>query len=187
MGAKWKHFKTICKHKIVVFKECHACGITWQGVIHDLSKFGKTEFIPSAKHFQGDKSPIDAEKEELGYSLAWNHHKGHNPHHWEYWTDYGADGEIIVQVIPYKYVVEMVCDWIGAGMVYAKGEWKQSEPLNYYNKVRKGRHIHPKTEMLIINFLKCIRDKGLNEFHKMARCEGGYSYLMIDYMGIYCP
>ena len=53
----------------------------------DLSKYGITEFCSSAKYFQGNRSPIDAEKEETGYSLAWQHHKGHNPHHWEYWID----------------------------------------------------------------------------------------------------
>ena len=27
----------------------------------------------------------------------------------------------------------------------------------------------------------------LEEVHKMAKCEKGYSYLKIDYEGIYCP
>ena len=63
MGYKWNHFKTICKHKAVVFKECSACGITWQGLIHDLSKYSFEEFLVSAKYFQGNRSPIEAEKE----------------------------------------------------------------------------------------------------------------------------
>ena len=46
----WKYFKTICKHKAVVYQECRACGITWQGIIHDLSKFSRDEFISSAKY-----------------------------------------------------------------------------------------------------------------------------------------
>ena len=131
MGACVKHFKTVCKHKWVVFKECHACGITWQGIIHDMSKFGITEFVPSAKYFQGNRSPINAEKEKNGYSIAWLHHKGINKHHWEWWTDFDdEDGKIIANKIPYKYVVEMVCDWIGAGKVYSKEKWTQEEPLN---------------------------------------------------------
>jgi hypothetical protein len=81
---------------------------------------------------------------------------------------------VIVTEIPYKYVVEMVCDWIGAGMVYSKGAWKQSDPFDYYNRVRCGRHFHPRTEMLIISFLKCIRDNGLDEFHRMVRGETDY-------------
>ena len=187
MGARWKHFKTVCKHKAVVYRECKACGIGWQGLVHDLSKFSQVEFGASARFFQGDKSPIEAEKAANGYSEAWQHHKGHNPHHWEYWIDFGKHGEIIANRIPYKYVVEMVCDWIGAGMVYSGEKWMQEEPLAYYQKVREGRHFHPKTEILLISFLKCIKDKGLDEFHKMARCQPPYSYLWIDYEGLYVP
>lgn len=176
-----KHFKTICRHKAVVYRECKACGITWQGIIHDLSKFSMIEFLPSAKYFQGDKSPIEAEKAKNGYSVAWLHHKGCNKHHWEWWTDFDNNGNIIANKIPYKYVVEMVCDWIGAGMVYSGEKWTQDEPINYYNKVRAGRHFHLDTEALLLKFLETIKDKGLNEFHKMARCEGEYACLKVAY------
>ena len=169
MGVRWKHFKTVCKHKQVVFRECWACGIGWQGIVHDLSKFTRTEFSPSAKYFQGNRSPIEAEKDDCGYSFAWLHHKGCNPHHWEYWIDFGNHGQIIADRIPKKYVVEMLCDWIGAGKVYAKGKWTQSDPLDYYNKVRAGRYFHPETEQVIVRFLELIRDEGLDEFHKIAR------------------
>jgi hypothetical protein len=187
MGAKWKHFKTVCKHKAVVFKQCRECGLFWRGLVHDMSKFSPTEFASSARYFQGDKSPIEAEKAETGYSAAWMHHKGHNPHHWEYWIDFNESGNVVTYKIPYKYVVEMVCDWIGAGMVYNGEQWTQSSPMDYYKQVREGRHFHPRTEELIIKFLKCIRDHGLDEFHKMAKCQSPYSYLAIDYEDIYCP
>ena len=165
----YKHFKTVCKHKYFVFKECVACVIWWKGIIHDFSKFGFTEFISSAKHFQGNRSPIEAEKEEIGYSKAWLHHKGHNKHHWEYWTDFSDDGSIIANEIPYKYVVEMVCDWIGAGKAYSKDKWTQADPINYFNAHRKGRYFHPNTEKLLITLQECIRDNGLKAFHDLAR------------------
>ena len=184
MKQRWKHLKTICRHKAVVFQECKSCGLIWQGLVHDLSKFSMIEFESSAKYFQGDRSPIEAEKECCGYSLAWQHHKGHNPHHWEYWIDYGENGEIIAQKIPWKYVIEMICDWIGAGKVYGGEEWTQAEPLNYYLRVRKGRHFHPDTEKLIIVLLELIRDDGLEAFHKKAKDPG---YLYIDYVGMYVP
>lgn len=184
MKVAIKHLKTICKHKAIVFHECKACGIAWQGVKHDLSKFGLTEFIPSAKYFEGDKSPIDAEKVEKGYSVAWLHHKGHNKHHWEWWTDFDSDGNIIANKIPANYVIEMICDWIGAGMVYSKEKWTQAEPLNYYNKVRQGRHFHPDTEWLIVKLLEIIRDEGLETFHKV--CREKYP-LITDYEGLHIP
>ena len=164
-----KHLQTILKHKWIVFKECVSCGLIWQGMIHDLSKFSLTEFISSAKYFQGDKSPIDAEKEDIGYSNAWLHHKGHNKHHWEYWIDFDDNGNIIANKIPYDYVVEMICDWISAGIVYNKGKWNQSDPLDYYIKVRRGRHFNKKTEELILKFLNIINEEGLNTFHIMAK------------------
>ena len=168
MLTYWKHFKTICIHKYFVFRECVACGILWQGIVHDLSKFGFTEFVSSAKHFQRNRSPIDAE-EELGYSRAWLHHKGCNKHHWEYWTDFSEDGNVIANEIPYKYVVEMVCDWVGAGKAYSKDKWTQADPIDYFNSHRVGRYFHPKTEKLLVSFQECIRDKGLKEFHRLAR------------------
>lgn len=38
-----------------------------------------------------------------------------------------------------------------------------------------------------VKFLECIRDKGLDEFHRMARCQSGYSYLRVDYEGLMIP
>ena len=81
----------------------------------------------------------------------------------------------------------MICDWIGAGMVYSGEKWTQEEPLAYYEKVRAGRHFHPDTEALILRFLNCIKEKGPDEFHRMARCEPPYSYLRVDYNGEYVP
>lgn len=184
MGKKWEHFKTITRHKAVVFHECKACGLIWQGITHDLSKYSPTEFRSSAEYFQGDRSPIEAEKECCGYSLAWQHHMGHNPHHWEYWIDYGENGEILARKMPWKYVIEMICDWIGAGKVYGGEKWTQADPLNYYYKVRKGRHFHPDTEKLIVTLLELIREEGLETFHEKVK-SGGYLY--IDYAGMYVP
>lgn len=169
MKKYWLHFKTVCKHKWIVFKECCACGIFWQGLVHDMSKFGFTEFVASARYFQGDRSPIDAEKETIGYSMAWLHHKGHNKHHWEYWTDFDKDGHVIANPIPFKYIVEMVCDWIGAGKTYSKEKWTQDKPLNYFDKVRPGRHFHPETERVIVTLLVLIKHCGLDDFHKLCR------------------
>lgn len=169
MGKLWRHFKTVFKHRWVVFKECAACGILWQGLVHDLSKFSTAEFIASAKYFQGNRSPIDAEKEAVGYSKAWLHHKGHNKHHWEYWIDFAKDGSVVANKIPMKYVIEMVCDWVGAGKVYNKKQWTQADPLEFYNKVRAGRHFHPETEEVIVTLLNIIKDGGLKQFHKTCR------------------
>ena len=181
--AELKHLRIVAKHRWVVLQQCARCGYFWQGLTHDLSKLSRAEFVSSARYFQGDRSPIEAEKAAHGYSAAWLHHKGRNPHHWEYWTDFDeGDGHVIANKIPYRYVVEMVCDWIGAGMVYSQDKWMQSEPLAYYDKVRKGRHFHEETELLLRFFLEVIKDYGLDKFYEVARSERLHSYYDVGFL-----
>lgn len=172
MGKYWKHFKTICKHKWYVMKYCFKCGFYWRGLTHDLSKFGITEFFSSAKYFQGTRSPIDAEKEKRGYSLAWQHHKGHNPHHWEYWIDNVGTKENTAIRIPYQYVIEMICDWLGAGIVYSGHKVKDNEPyrepLEFYNKKKGERIFHPETQKLIEDCLEMIAEESIGVFCEWA-------------------
>ena len=63
----WKHFKTISKHKQIVMINCIKAGQIKRGLLHDNSKFSPTEFFSSVKYYQGNRSPIDAEKEDKGY------------------------------------------------------------------------------------------------------------------------
>lgn len=169
MTYSWRHLKTISKHRWIVFCLMCKCGYPLQGMAHDLSKFSTTEFLSSARYFQGNRSPIEAEKDALGYSVAWMHHKGHNPHHWEYWVDFGKNGEPIPVRIPYKYVIEMICDFVAAGMTYSKEAWTQEEPLRYFDKVRKGRHFHPETERLICLYLTEIAKRGVDRACELAK------------------
>lgn len=173
MGKYIKHFLTIVKHRYYVRKFCFKCGYPMRGILHDLSKYSPTEFFTSARYFQGTSSPINAEKAEKGYSIAWQHHKGHNPHHWEYWIDNVGTYENKPIKIPFKYVVEMICDWLSAGIVYSKHKVKYnepySEPLEYYNKFTKERIFHSETQDLIEFFLKEIKKDGINSFCKYAK------------------
>lgn len=168
-SVAWRHLKTISKHRWIVFCLMCKCGYPLQGVAHDLSKFSATEFLPSAQYFQGNRSPIEAEKDAVGYSAAWLHHKGRNPHHWEYWVDFAENGEPIPARIPYKYVIEMICDYVAAGMTYSKEAWTQEEPLRYFEKVRKGRHFHPETERLIRLYLTEIAKRGIDRTCELAK------------------
>lgn len=129
------HTKTVMKHKIEVAKICFKFGLYWQGIVHDMSKFSPTEFIPSVKYYSGTRSPIEAEKEDKGYSMAWLHHKSKNKHHFWYWVDYDMNQVQAPVRIPLKYVYELLADTIAAGKVYSSNagkEWKQSDPYEYY-------------------------------------------------------
>ena len=143
-----KHFKTITKHKFYVMKFCFKCGKIKRGLLHDLSKYGITEFCSSAKYFQGTSSPIDAEKKEKGYSLAWQHHKGHNPHHWEYWCIYDQDKERnSLSFIRQAYHVEMMCDWMA--MSQFENNTVPDWYINNQNKIVMNDDDKQFTEMLI--------------------------------------
>lgn len=189
MNKYYSHFITITKHKWYVMKFCFKCGLYKRGLLHDLSKYGLTEFCSSAKYFQGNSSPIDAEKTKIGYSIAWQHHKGHNPHHWEYWIDNIGTYQNNPIKIPYEYVVEMICDWLGAGIVYSKQKPNYlkgySEPLDYYNKCKDHRIFHPETQKLIEYFLSVIKEKGITEFCKQT--QDLYITIVAEYQRIYIP
>lgn len=168
-----KHLKTITKHKLYVMKFCFKCGQYKRGLLHDLSKFGPTEFFSSAKYYTGTSSPIDAEKKEKGYSLAWQHHKGRNPHHWEYWIDNLGTYANTPCEIPYNYMIEMLCDWLAAGIVYSKVKPDYNKgysgPFDYYTKGRKYYILHPRTKRLVEGFLWIIKEYGINEFCRVAK------------------
>lgn len=150
MSKAWKHLKKILVHKYWVFRYCCKAGIPVQGLLHDLSKFSPVEFFESVKYYQGDGSPIDACKKANGYSKAWLHHKGRNPHHYEYYIDnFDNGGEPLV--MPYKYAVEMLCDYLGAGRAYSgKSFTYTGEQKWWMNKVSKPIAMHP--------VIKCFLD-----------------------------
>lgn len=139
-------------------------GIFWQGLRHDLSKYTLTEFVPGVKYYTGTKSPNEGERVEKGYSLAWLHHKGRNKHHFEYWVDYNPQSHRSEPVeMPYNYVVEMFCDRVAASKIYNGKNYKQTDPLDYFNRRYAYRAIHPKTSDQIEELLKMLAEKGEDE------------------------
>ncbi len=131
------HLKTVLKHKWIVFKFAIRAGVPLRGLMHDLSKFSPTEFIESAKYYQGGKrSPIPIAKKEIGYSKAWLHHKAKNKHHLEYWYDHDLKEQPIV---PFKYCAEMVCDKLSANKVYLGNAWTKEAELEYWVNVERDK------------------------------------------------
>jgi hypothetical protein len=66
--------------------------------------------------------------------------------------------------MPWPYLVEMMCDWIGAGKVYSKKKWTQTEPIAFFEKKRPYMILNPRTEKVIVYLLEMIRDHGLDTF-----------------------
>ena len=158
----WGHFRTINHHKNLVMGMCFRLGMYRQGLLHDLSKYSPTEFIPGCRYFQGNRSPNNAEREATGLSRAWLHHKGRNKHHLEYWIDYnmGEGSPMIGMKMPDKYVVEMFVDRIAASKNYAKDKYVDSYPYEYYKKGHGHLLIHPDSDELLAHMLRMLAEKG---------------------------
>ena len=125
------HLSTITRHKMLVTKLCFKCGLYSQGIKHDLSKYMPTEFFAGVRYYQGFRSPIDAEKEDKGYSLAWLHHVSHNKHHFEYWVDKEyATMKFQVLKMPLNYIIESTLDKIAASKIY-NPNYTDASPLEF--------------------------------------------------------
>ena len=122
----WGHFKTITRHRHIVRHLCFQVGLYWQGLTHDLSKYSPAEFWVGARYYTGTRSPNAVERQKLGYSTAWMHHKGRNKHHYEYWTDL---------CIPAKVY----------GPVPMPPQYHDGAALDYFNTAHDTTLMHPET------------------------------------------
>lgn len=164
------HVLTVVRHKREVMKNCFQCGLIWQGLVHDLSKFSPEEFFVGVMHYQGDRSPNEGEREDYGYSKAWMHHKGRNKHHFEYWTDYNVQTRVLTPVrMPKRYVAEMFCDRVAASKIYMGENYTDSAPLNYYLKGKKRRVLHDETAEELERLLRMLEEKGEKETFRYIR------------------
>lgn len=159
-----KHFGTVTHHKYLVASHCFQCGLYWQGLVHDMSKYSYTEFRIGAKYYTGTKSPNAGERKEYGCSTAWLHHKGRNKHHFEYWIDIknNGDAELEGKKMPTRYVVEMFCDRLAACKVYQGEKYTISSALTYYRFEQSVGPLmmHPDTAALLEKLLVMLANEG---------------------------
>ena len=158
----WAHLHTVRHHRKLVRQHCFAVGLYRQGLLHDLSKYSPIEFFAGVRYFQGNRSPNDAQRKAVGYSASWLHHKGRNRHHLEYWIDYSAHGKHRMEgmEMPVPYVVEMFCDRMAASKTYRKGDYRDADPFDYYQRSKDHYLIHPNTQKLLEQMLLWLRDEG---------------------------
>ena len=174
MSKAWKHFKTITYHKYLVAKGCFRVGLYRQGLLHDLSKYSPAEFLVGARYYQGNRSPNNAEREAIGYSSAWLHHKGRNKHHYEYWIDYSTrdvPGGMAPVPMPYQYIVEMIMDRIAASKVYLRGSYTDESPLTYYYGGTDKAPIHEETKRILEEMLIMLAKRGEEETFRYMKEE----------------
>ena len=130
---------TITRHRHKVMYHCLRCGILWQGMRHDLSKYSPTEFLPGARFYLGDRSPTEGERREYGYSKAWMHQ---------------------AVEMPLKYVKEMFCDRVAAGKIYLDDKYTNDNPIEYFLKGNAKTSMHPNTAKLLEGWLMMLQQEG---------------------------
>ena len=168
----YKHLCTINEHKIEVGKNCFRCGLYWQGIVHDLSKYSPAEFLVGAKYYQGTRSPNEAEREAVGYTSSWLHHKGRNKHHLEYWIDYDLDkrdGSMTGMKMPDNYIIEMFCDRVAASKIYKGDKYTDRSALDYYLNGKSKGAMHPYVRRKIEMLLRMLADRGEEETFAYAK------------------
>ena len=139
------YFKYVIRHKWYVFWAGLAldCNI-WRLLLHDISKFLPSEFIPYARCFyQSNGQP--QYNDSPSFDMAWNAHQNRNRHHWQYHILIEDSGRILTQPIPEPYLQEMVADWIGAGR--AVGNLTGARV--WYERNKKVIQLHPQTRLRV--------------------------------------
>lgn len=133
-----KYLKYLLRHKWYVMIECFKACLIWRGIMHDLSKFLPSEFIPYANYFYGKGNNIKRGRNETGYykptdtgdlnfDWAWLLHQKRNKHHWQYWILPTDEEGIKIFEIEEPYLTEMICDWLGAGKAQGKFSPKEDK------------------------------------------------------------
>ena len=173
-----KHIKLVSKHKWLVFKFSVKLGIPFRGIMHDLSKFTPEEFLESIKYYDGKISPINVCKKQNGYSRAWLHHKGRNKHHDNYWVDLRS--EQVAPVIPYKYMLEMICDKLSASITYNGKDWTNSSEYDYWQIEKTKIILNPKCERFLTDIFTKVKDEGLEKALDKKYIKSAYKKYCID-------
>ena len=173
------HLRLVLQHKWRVFINCSKCGLPWRGFMHDMSKFSPTEFFESAKYYQGNRSPITACRQDIGHSNAWLHHKGKNKHHTEYWFDWECK---VQPLMPYKYLVECVCDKLAATRIYLKQgkDYPKDHPLNHFKRFCRADVMNPKTALFIETVFTDLQTLGEDGVLNKKYMKATYDRICLD-------
>lgn len=126
---------------------------------HDRSKYNKKDELNAyQKHFYG--KPEEKEVNRPEFDKAWDHHQKINKHHWQYWVLVRGDGSHKTLDIPYRYIIEMICDWWSFS-------WKSghlNEIFDWWNKNKSGMILSQNTrntvEMILGKMKKKLQEVG---------------------------
>jgi len=129
-------------------------------LLHDLSKFSRSEFWPYAEYFFGEK------QNEEEFHRAWLHHVYHNDHHWEHFIENYPSiskllsnnhqlNNLIIYEMPDEAILEMVADNLAATRSY-EGYWpdrKKKDGWTWMTNSFDKYRLHPITRIKLTAFL----------------------------------
>jgi hypothetical protein len=154
-------FKYLTKHRWYVFIECCKSGIPIRGFFHDIDKYLPKQFIPYAKfHFNKDGSRINR-RDATGYYDGLNCgdnefemslflHFRKSKHHDVSWV-IPHRGTYKIFPMDDKSILEMVCDWKGAGK--ANGT---PDVIGWYKVNGNNQLLHEETRAKVEKLLGII-------------------------------
>ncbi|MDY6957558.1 MAG: DUF5662 family protein [Halobacteriota archaeon] len=146
-----KYLKYVLVHKFWVAVHAIKAGMWRVAFFHDLSKFSREEFAPYARWFnhpRGIKALMPDQKLKADFDDAWQHHKFHNPHHWDHWVTTDGQGGETIKKMPLVYIKEMLVDW--AAMASSRG----NPPWKYYEENRHKMKMTDETRRNVEEILR---------------------------------
>jgi len=158
MKRYWNYLKYIVRHKWYVTIECFKESLIWRGIIHDWDKFLPSCFIAYAKFFHDKDGSSKTKRDKTGYykptetgneafEYAWFKHTRYNDHHWQHWV-LATEGKNKAYRMKLDAIIEMVCDWKGAGKAQ-----DTPDTVKWWKANNKKMQLHPGTREVILLLL----------------------------------
>lgn len=92
------------------------------------------------------------------FNQAFLMHIHRNPHHWQHWVlinDAGEEEKQVIFDLPYKYIIEMICDWWSFS--WSSGNLR--EIFNWWEKNKNNILLSRNTREKVEDILRTIENK----------------------------
>ena len=105
----------------------------------------------------------------------------------EYWMDNEKKDDWTPIKMPYKYVIEMFCDFVGAGKAYQKTKWTLASAWEYHSRCKVNRLFEAHTlyliEKLLWNLKEARSEEAFYAWYKQAKnyLKNCYEDNILDY------